>query len=75
LIKTPSLVLTNGLGAGSRPYDSGEVRRHVNNFGILGHGIPFQEHDKCTATVVLERSIFGSCSRFVRDLEPRARIQ
>lgn len=27
------------------------------------------------AAVALERSIFGSCSRFVRDLEPRTRIQ
>lgn len=27
------------------------------------------------AAVVLERSIFGSCSQFVRDLKPRTRIQ
>jgi integrase len=27
------------------------------------------------AAAALERSIFGSCSRFVRDLEPRTRIQ
>lgn len=27
------------------------------------------------AAVALERSIFGSCSRFVRELEPRTRIQ